>query len=348
MLCYETIEGMHTPIVIDNIPQCQPHPWHPSVLYIAEGWNGHRYWMAQTPFPPMSIAPYRDRYELPCIHYSDDGVHWWPIDTNPISKLSEAAIDAHNYYSDPHLVLKNGILECYYRFSILQNKKLEGNKTILYKRTSKDGIHWTDQQVIADLRIEKDIEIWGEQIISQAVRWDGELYQCWYVDRSSYLTNRKIRYSQSVDGVHWTISKECTLSGRIIDPWHIDVQWYDGLYQMVVYDMVGLYWFESSDGMNYSFVSTIILPSKKWNDFYSEGLYRACSVKAKDEIYVYFSAKNMLRTSIGLLRTHDREKFEICNGMKLYCYVQEYLLPILIKKTKRLLKKQLKVIHIER
>lgn len=115
---------MYTPVQIKNLSSLQPHPWHPSVVYIPEGWNGHKYWMAQTPFPPADVKPYRDRYELPCIHYSDDGIKWNPIISNPIEDLMPEEIEAHNYYSDPHLVLRDGVLECYYRYTMLQNKQL--------------------------------------------------------------------------------------------------------------------------------------------------------------------------------------------------------------------------------
>src|SRR5699024_10013244 len=44
---------------------------HPSVLYFPDGWNGHRYWMAYTPY-----AGGTDGREDPCIAYSDDGTNW--------------------------------------------------------------------------------------------------------------------------------------------------------------------------------------------------------------------------------------------------------------------------------
>ena len=161
---------MFTPLDIHNSPNCLPFPWHPSVIFIAEGWNGHTYWMAQTPFPPMEIAPYRDRYELPCIYYSDDGIHWKPINGNPIVDLSKEEIDAHNYYSDPHLVLKDGILELYFRYTILTNRQLVGNKTILLRSESTNGFVWSSPQVIADLshhcrlRRHYNIKRWGRRI----------------------------------------------------------------------------------------------------------------------------------------------------------------------------------------
>ena len=78
--------------------------------------------MAQTPFPPTHVPPYGDRYELPCIHFSDDGVKFFPVDSNPIVDLTQAEINQHNYYSDPHLVLRDGQLELYFRYTILKDK----------------------------------------------------------------------------------------------------------------------------------------------------------------------------------------------------------------------------------
>ena len=291
-------------------------PWHPSVVYIADGWNGHRYWMAQTPFPPMEVLPYRDRYELPCIHYSDDGLNWQPIDGNPIVDLTQDEIDANNYYSDPHLVLKDGIMELYFRYTILTNRQLEGNKTCLLRCISSDGFNWSQPVVIADLRKQDDKAVWGEQIISQAVCWHGNQYRCWYVDKSSYHSDRKIRLSVSADGKTWNRNKLCMLDGPQIDPWHIDVQYYDGMYQMVVYDMNKLSWYESEDGLHFRYVSEILQPSPHRYDFFTDGLYRACSVKTDQEIRIYFSAKRKDRTYIGLLATQDRIHYRRINGIK--------------------------------
>lgn len=320
---------MFTPLDIHNSPNCLPFPWHPSVIFIAEGWNGHTYWMAQTPFPPMEIAPYRDRYELPCIYYSDDGIHWKPINGNPIVDLSKEEIDAHNYYSDPHLVLKDGILELYFRYTILTNRQLVGNKTILLRSESTNGFVWSSPQVIADLRTEQDVNIWGEQIISPALRWDGNKYQCWYVDKSSYLHDRHVRLTTSIDGKQWNQNILCSLEDRIIDPWHIDVQYYDGKYQMIVYDMNKLVWYESEDGVHFNYVSDILSPSPKRYDFYTDGLYRACSVKTNERIRVYFSAKRKDKTYIGLLATEDRIHFKPIHGLSQWSWFSVVWKPVL-------------------
>lgn len=38
-------------------------PYHPSVMYSANGWNGFQYWMVLTPYP-MQKAPYKDRWSV--------------------------------------------------------------------------------------------------------------------------------------------------------------------------------------------------------------------------------------------------------------------------------------------
>ena len=306
---------MFTPLKIENTNNCLQLPWHPSVVYVKEGWGGHQYWMAQTPYPPMNIEPYRDRYELPCIHYSDDGLNFHPISSNPIVELSKVDIEAWNYYSDPHLIFVDGRLELYFRFTILKDRKLEGNKTILLRSISNDGFLWSNPETIADLREDKDLAIWGEQIISQSLVWDGQKYQCWYVDKSSYLQARNIRITTSQDGKNWDTNILCTLEGPVVDPWHIDVQYFDGKYQMIVYDMHKLIWYESTDGMNFTYVSDVLSPSPNRYDFYTDGLYRACSLKREDNVLVYFSAKRKEKTYIGCLKTKDRKHFEPVNGI---------------------------------
>ena len=88
-------------------------PYHPSVLYFEEGWNGYKYWMSETPYSPKS-KPYRDRNECPSIHVSNDGIVWTEINLNPIDNLAGKQVEELEYFSDPHLVFANDRLECWY------------------------------------------------------------------------------------------------------------------------------------------------------------------------------------------------------------------------------------------
>lgn len=301
------------PLSVQNITSLPRYFWHPSVVYVDDGLCGHKWWMAQSPYHPgVELKPYRARWELPCVHYSDDGLHWKAVQTNPIDDLTEQQIADEDYLSDPHLVYKDGALELYYRLTLLNDKQIVGNETILLRKTSKDGINWSSREVVADLRKEEDIKIWGEQIISQAVVWTGEKYLCWYVDGSGYKKNRGVRLTISTDGKQWSKSQRCVLIEYNDTPWHIDVQKYGKEYHMLVYGdtKVVLAHLVSNDGIEWKYQSVILRPAHKWYSFYSDRIYRSCLVKIDNWYYIFFSAATKERSYIGLMKSMDWEHFE--------------------------------------
>ena len=304
---------MHNPLQIQNTSNLPRYFWHPSVVYIPNRFGGYQWWMTESPYHPVAeLKPYRARWELPCVHYSDDGIHWKNITNNPVDDLTEQQIADEDYLSDPHLVYKDGVLELYYRLTLLTDRQIQGNKTILYKKTSTDGIHWSERIIVADLRRKDDINIWGEQIISQAVIWTGTEYQCWYVDGSGYKKNRGVKITTSKDGVSWQKAKQCTLKDYPDTPWHIDVQKIDGVYHMLCYgDTSGkLAHLTSADGCNWQYNMIALTPSHTMGSFYSQYIYRSCAVKEGEYIDIYFSAATAKRSYIGLLRTKDWNTFE--------------------------------------
>ena len=303
-------------------------PYHPSVLYFEEGWAGHQYWMAQSPFP-LRPPKYRDSYENPCIYYSDDGVHFTTIDDNPIDKLTEEQLAGKCYFSDPQLVMRDGVLECFYRFSRYKDGVQYNH---LYKKQSTDGIHWGEREVVIILDDETK-QIWGDNIISQSIIWSPENgYECWYVDKSNWYQDRHLRYISSNDGKQWNQSVVCALIGIDTIPWHLHVDKDGDMYRMIMYDMsrdcLDLYL--SKDKTNYIFQKVIWKPSRRVGDFYSNGLYRSCWVKAKNHYNIYFSASNLLETSIGLLQTDDWSHFQLVNGgsswQKLFYLLRTFLM----------------------
>ena len=324
---------LFTPCRIENTTNCLPYPWHPSVLYAGKAFGDHPYWMAQTPLPPFEVQPYVDRYELPCIHYSDDGLNWKPIALNPIEDLTDEQIEEHDYFSDPHLVLKEGVMECYFRLTLIKDRQLVGNKTLLFKKSSTDGFNWSERMLVADLRQSKDIEIWGEQIISPALIWEGGKYKCWYVDASTYVHGRHVRMTESSDGVTWSPNRICTLIGGNIDPWHIDVQCYEGRHYLIVYDYYKLSLFVSEDGgCRFEYVNDILKPTNNAYDFFSDGLYRACSIKVGKDYRIYFSAKRKEKTYIGCLQTTDWIDYKGLNGQPLARFLRKDILSDLTRK----------------
>lgn len=283
-------------------------PYHPSVVFINEGWQGHRYWMVETPYP-IGGLPYRDRWECPTIHVSDDGTKWCSPandDLKPIDDLTDDSILSKDYFSDPHLVFKNGILECFYRFS-----DYSGVKTKIYRKTSKDGIIWSERELLIDVMTEKSLNTVGEMVISPAVLWRGGKYLMWYVDSvKPFSLDKHIRLSTSPDGHTWSESKVCTLVGKSINPWHLDVTYVDDKYVMTIYDNKDLTLWISKDGNLFSFVKNLLSPTYIRGCFYSEGLYRSSLIKDDEGYKVYFSAYDTSRTYLGVMSGNRMENIK--------------------------------------
>lgn len=335
---------MQYPIVINNNSKLPRLFWHPSVVCVPDGFCGHNWWMAQSPYHPgVELKPYRARWELPCIHYSDDGIHWKRVQTNPIDDLTTQQLSEEDYLSDPHLVYKEGCLELYYRLTLLKDKQVVDNKTILYKKTSSNGVNWTDRVIVADLRTKDSVAIWGKQIISQSLIWDGEKYICWYVDGSGYQKDRGIRMTVSPDGKIWKKAEQCILEDYLDTPWHIDVQQYDGEYHMLCYgDKNGvLAHLVSINGLTWNYRTDILKPSNRYNDFYSERIYRSCSLRKGKYYYIYFSAASPKRSYIGLLQTSDWKTFVHIGPKWNWTYLKD-IGGIVCEKIVRKIKKKIK------
>lgn len=73
------------PIKIET-PDLSGQSTHPDVLYIEEEWNGHKYWMAHTPYKDPN-----EKIENPSLSYSDDRISFKTLEgaTNPIDSPKE-------------------------------------------------------------------------------------------------------------------------------------------------------------------------------------------------------------------------------------------------------------------
>lgn len=281
-------------------------PYHPSVLYFENEWNGYKYWMAETPFSP-NCKPYEDRNECPSIHVSNDGTNWTEILKNPIDDLTENEIKELDYFSDPHLVLVGDSIECWYRFTHRKGVRNNYCNLQLVRKKSKDGVNWSEREVMVNLASNEGKSL-GNMVVSPAILHQNGKYRIWYVNSESRET-RGISYSESKDGKIWTEQVSCKLNGKDNMPWHIDVNYINGVYYLISYDLEDLTIWNSNDGINFDFTKQLLRPSVA-GSFYCHRLYRACIIK--DSKYkVYFSAHDSLRTYIGLMEGNSIENLEI-------------------------------------
>lgn len=292
--------------VFIKTPEGSNQPYHPSVLYFKDGWKGYKYWMAYTPMP-LNKQPYTDRWECPCVICSNDGKNWrYPGVMKVLDDLTNEQIAAKDYFSDPHLTynLNEDCIYLYYRIS-------EGDKPYkditIFLIKSFDGITWSAKTKIN--YIDKSIK--NHRPTSPAFIYiNDSSYFMWYVEGGDKKI-RKIFCAKSNNGIDWGKETACIFD-RDINPWHIDVVKIDDKFYLTVYEheeKVSL--FVSQDGINYSFVKLLLIPSKRLGSFYKQGLYRTCLIKDDKGYKAYFSAKDNFRTSIGLLQGETPENMEV-------------------------------------
>lgn len=339
LLIYEIRRGIcrHEGKVIIDTPDGSDQPYHPSVVYLKGKWNGYSYWMAYTPFP-IGAKPYQDRWEYPCIMASHDGIHWeYPGDKCPIDDLTQEQIFARDYFSDTHLVYNEVLrrLECYYRLS--ETRENECNKAVtIFRRFSLDGIHWSEREIIINEKTEK-LNALESPVISPAIERIGGRYCLWYVMKpSKEMTGMEVFYSSSEDCKCWEERKKCNLSGMNVVPWHIDCKYYDGIFWLITYDFSQkiILW-ESKNGIDFSFIKTLITPSGLPGSFYRVSLYRACMVKTDECFKAYFSAGNGRKVGIGLMEGDMPERLDVISvsakreiDQWIYDVLEVYSLPV--------------------
>lgn len=287
-------------------------PYHPSVIRIDCKNFKYKYYMGQTPYP-IGSKPYRDRWECPSIYASSDGIVWKNPEglINPIDDLNCKDIEIKNYFSDPHLVYNeiNKNIECWYRYGRKEGEKYRVN---LFRKTTIDGVTWSDRELIYDNTIEEDLVRYGEYFLSPAIIIENRGYSVWYVDGGNIHDKEHTikKATISFDG-KWKTTCICELKGAFTNPWHIDIQKFEGEYYLTIYDYqkdnVVLY--KSLDGILFDFEKIVI--QKKMGSYYWNGLYRTCLLFDDNKIRVYFSCDDGLKTRIGYMEGRDINSLKV-------------------------------------
>ncbi|HKV51697.1 MAG TPA: hypothetical protein VJO52_10895 [Gemmatimonadaceae bacterium] len=240
---------------------------HPDVAVFPNGFAGHEFWLAATPYPNGNA-----NLENPSL-YIDDARHWMvPSDvTNPLVKAP--ASPAHN--SDPDLaydpVAKR--LRLYYRVT-------KDNVDDIRMRASTDGSHWIDDQSVVSAP--------GIAIVSPAVvRMPNGQWSMWSVNavqggclaRSTVLERRT-----SSDGIHWSGPQALAVTQRGYVLWHLDVQYIPSkgeYWALIAAYPVGsgcaaddLFFARSADGVTWQTYATPIVARADY-PAYANAVYRS-------------------------------------------------------------------------
>ena len=138
--------------------------YHPKVINFKDEWNGYKYWMSYTPYPNGD-----DSKENPCIVASNDLITW-KEPAGLVNPIDERIDDGEplQYNSDAHLVYNYDLdrLECYWRFvNDVQNE------VIIYRRCTKDGVHFSDKEIIIREEDRKN-----KDYVSPAIEYENGIY----------------------------------------------------------------------------------------------------------------------------------------------------------------------------
>ncbi|MGO1957214.1 hypothetical protein [Microbacterium sp.] len=236
-----------------QIPMTVPTPdgtgqaTHPSVVDVPGGWNGHRYWMAYTPYTYAD-----DATEDPCVAWSDNGTSWTAV---PNAFPLDDAPGGTDYNSDTHMVLHNGTMYVTWR-------QVTPTGTVFYLRTSTDGTTWTPRQTLWN---SGGLSAFSPALVKTSTGW-----RLWIIGGA--LRDRKLGFLDTASAdpttgwgsVTWTYLP--TPEGR--EPWHVDVHLHGGRWWGVLTDTeVGKFGvncrfrlMQSDDGLTWDVAQTQLVP----------------------------------------------------------------------------------------
>ena len=259
---------------------------HPDVVYMPEGWNGYKYWMAITPYPNSN-----DFYENPVIMVSNDGVDWIVPEglTNPL--IGAPPCD-HN--CDTDIIYNRTTDEMFVYYIDTRRARCcaghEGqpyyNHNYLQVFRSSDGINWTGPITSIDWDLDEIPLLLSPAI----VQMDYNLFYMWITNGSW-----DIYFYESPDGINWGEPVKINLDDKA---WHLNVEYIPSKNEFWMiyldnYSNGNVAWAISEDGINWTnFPSRDILTPNygAWDNT----LYRSCFLydEENDFLKIWYSARN--------------------------------------------------------
>ena len=249
-------------------------PIHVKVIELDAPLNGYKYWMAYTPYPYAV-----DGYENPSVACSKDLIKWEtpkglnnPIDTPHTEEKDK-------YHSDTHILFNKDTakLEVWYR-------TVCGNGVRIYRKTSSDGIIWSNRELLKNYPTERII---NAGCVCPVVIYENGKYNIWIFDinNTEGLGASIIKYETS-DATNWGTPTKCN---GITNVWHFDIVKHNGEY--ICYTDIrskSQYLFTSADGLEWGNKITIMQDDeKKYGNF-----YRSSLLFTNNKWYFFYCFKN--------------------------------------------------------
>ena len=211
--------------------------------------------MMETPYK-YGTMPYRDRFECPSLHVSNDSINWEEIVNNPIDDIDEKGVIDMDYLSDPHLVFAHDKIECWYRLTKRYGDENSRSNVYLLRKTTTNGTDWSEREILLSLKNNHDNGI-GNMIVSPSIIFESEKYNLWFVD-SENMGKRDVAFASSHNAKKWDNKTICTLHGKNVNPWHIDVAKIEDTYYLTCYDFQDITIYKSKNKTDFYFIKTLL------------------------------------------------------------------------------------------
>lgn len=239
---------------------------HPSVYYNADGWSGHKYWMAFTPYSNSN-----NQIENPSIVCSDDGNTWTvPAGlTNPVVPV--VSDPAGGYNSDPNLFVDDaGLMFMFWRANTYNGGEYH------YVVTSTDGINWG-----ARTKVRQDSQSVRRLLAPSYTQLADGSWVVYAVD-AVRAPRTYVRATAPALTGPWSTPEVCTITGNSAIPWHVDIHRIGAEWQALVQSNVSdgsagdLWAMVSQDGLNFTAGPKLIgrgTPGVDWDASYYKSAF---------------------------------------------------------------------------
>lgn len=279
-------------------------PLHPTV--IEHTINGYKYVMVQTPYPRTNVPIYKDRYECPTIHYSNDLFNWTAGVL--IDDLTAEEITNRDYFSDPELVLNTTTneLELWYRITRASN---ESATSILRRKINVDGTMTARETILTDTQMGATAPT---IIRSPAIIYEDNMYKMWFTG----WTNANIGYVEFSNANELATSTftKVTKPAGAPNCWHLDVIKDNGVYYLLNNTVsFNLTLLSSTDGISFIRVQDLLTKTLDNRDFYGQTVYRSSAIKVGNLFYVFVSGWNT-HANIGLMVGDSLTNLKLVDG----------------------------------